>query len=162
MCQHSTITIFFLCFACCLCLCCCSPLHYVASSEQRDSLSQQSSTLYIRDTVYQVVDKIITQTVVEYYPLRDTVYIEREALPSVPQLVKSVTQTTITTKAHTEAASESAAKDTTSLSSSAQSQLLSQETEKTAPAAKSISHSFMWITLSLLIILLIIIALKIR
>ena len=161
MCQHSTIIIFFLCFACFFCFCSCSPLRYVTSNQQRDSLVQQGSTHYIRDTVVQVVDKIITQTVVEYYPLRDTVYIEREALPAVPQLVKSVTQTKIATKVHTETASESEAKDTTSVNCSEQSQLTSQETEKT-DQAKSVSHSFMWITLSLLTILLIIIVLKIR
>lgn len=146
--------------------CGCSPLRYVTSSERSDSLSTTKNVVYVRDTVTKTVNQTITQTVVEYYPVRDTVYIERDLLrndgtPECPrQLVKSVTRTTVATHSGMEAARDSSVADTSAVHKTTRT--VTESEDKPSPASKSVPRTAMWIAVSLMCILLIIIVIKFK
>lgn len=160
--MHRFLIIFFI-----FCLSSCSALRHVRSAEQVDSSVIDKSTVIVRDTVVETVNQVITQTVIEYYPVHDTVYLETPAVAvpvssevatSVPQPIKSITRTEIRTEAIT-----SAAKDSVMLMDTDKkvSKECDTETKDSAPPAVT---SIKWISIVLALIALcaIIILIKIR
>lgn len=101
----------------------CGSARHLQEVRKVDSTAVDRSTIIIRDTVTQVVNQVITQTVVEYYPVYDTVYLQTPevavpvsgeiasctAAPSVPQPIKSITRTEIRTDATLQSAKDSVA-----------------------------------------------------
>lgn len=101
----------------------CGSARHLHEVRKVDSTAVDRSTIIIRDTVTQVVNQVITQTVVEYYPVYDTVYLQTPevavpvsgeiasctAAPSVPQPIKSITRTEIRTDAALQSAKDSVA-----------------------------------------------------
>lgn len=101
----------------------CGSARHLQEVRKVDSTAVDRSTIIIRDTVTQVVNQVITQTVVEYYPVYDTVYLQTPevavpvsgeiasctAAPSVPQPIKSITRTEIRTDAALQSSKDSVA-----------------------------------------------------
>lgn len=101
----------------------CGSARHLQEVRKVDSTAVARSTIILRDTVTQVVNQVITQTVVEYYPVYDTVYLQTPdvavpvsgeiasctAAPSVPQPIKSITRTEIRTDAALQSSKDSVA-----------------------------------------------------
>lgn len=101
----------------------CGSARHLQEVRKVDSTAVDRSTIIIRDTVTQVVNQVITQTVVEYYPVYDTVYLQTPevavpvsgeiasctAAPSLPQPIKSITRTEIRTDAALQSSKDSVA-----------------------------------------------------
>lgn len=101
----------------------CGSARHLQEVRKVDSTAVDRSTIIIRDTVTQVINQVITQTVVEYYPVYDTVYLQTPevavpvsgeiasctAAPSVPQPIKSITRTEIRTDAALQSSKDSVA-----------------------------------------------------
>lgn len=101
----------------------CGSARHLQEVRKVDSTAVDRSAIIIRDTVTQVVNQVITQTVVEYYPVYDTVYLQTPevavpvsgeiasctAAPSVPQPIKSITRTEIRTDAALQSSKDSVA-----------------------------------------------------
>ena len=103
----------------------CGSARHLQTVQKVDSTAVDRSTIIIRDTVTQVFNQIVTQTVVEYYPVYDTVYLQTPevagtlagaiasscAAPTaaVPQPIKSITRTEIRTDATLQSAKDSVA-----------------------------------------------------
>lgn len=101
----------------------CGSARHLQEVRKVDSTAVDRSTIIIRDTVTQVVNQVITQTVVEYYPVYDTVYLQTPevavpvsgeiasctAAPSIPQPIKSITRTEIRTDAALQSSKDSVA-----------------------------------------------------
>lgn len=102
----------------------CGSARHLQEVRKVDSTAVDRSTIIIRDTVIQVVNQVITQTVVEYYPVYDTVYLQTPevavpvsgeiasctaAAPPVPQPIKSITWTEIRTDAALQSSKDSVA-----------------------------------------------------
>lgn len=101
----------------------CGSARHLQEVRKVDSTAVDRSTIIIRDTVTQVVNQVITQTVVEYYPVYDTVYLQTPevavpvsgeiasctAAPCVPQPIKSITRTEIRTDAALQSSKDSVA-----------------------------------------------------
>lgn len=101
----------------------CGSARHLQEVRKVDSTAVDRSTIILRDTVTQVVNQVITQTVVEYYPVYDTVYLQTPevavpvsgeiasctAAPSVPQPIKSITRTEIRTDAALQSSKDSVA-----------------------------------------------------
>lgn len=101
----------------------CGSARHLQEVRKVDSTAVDRSTIIIRDTVTQVVNQVITQTVVEYYPVYDTVYLQTPevavsvsgeiasctAASSVPQPIKSITRTEIRTDAALQSSKDSVA-----------------------------------------------------
>ena len=103
----------------------CGSARHLQEVRRVDSTAVDRSTIIIRgDTVTQVVNQVITQTVVEYYPVYDTVYLQTPevavpvsgeiasctaAAPPVPQPIKSITRTEIRTDAALQSSKDSVA-----------------------------------------------------
>lgn len=102
----------------------CGSARHLQEVRKVDSTAVDRSTIIIRDTVIQVVNQVITQTVVEYYPVYDTVYLQTPevavpvsgeiasctaAAPPVPQPIKSITRTEIRTDAALQSSKDSVA-----------------------------------------------------
>lgn len=130
----------------------CSPLRHVQSAEKVDSTAVDKSVVAVRDTVVRTVNQVVTQTVVEYYPLFDTVYIDR----LVPQPVRRITQTRIDTRAEEAKGQDSTVHRNIRVATDRESET---ESEEEAPAAV---QSVKWVALSLLTLLFILIILKLK
>lgn len=101
----------------------CGSARHLQEVRKVDSTTVDRSTIILRDTVTQVVNQVITQTVVEYYPVYDTVYLQTPevavpvsgeiasctATPSIPQPIKSITRTEIRTDAALQSSKDSVA-----------------------------------------------------
>ena len=104
----------------------CGSARHLQEVRKVDSTAVDRSTIIIRDTVTQVVNQVITQTVVEYYPVYDTVYLQSPEVavpvsgeiascaaaappPPVPQPIKSITRTEIRTDAALQSSKDSVA-----------------------------------------------------
>lgn len=130
----------------------CSPLRCVQTVEKTDSTSVDKSEVTVRDTVVKTVNQVVTQTVVEYYPLFDTVYIDR----LVPQPVRRINQTRIDTRAEEAKGQDSTVQRNIIVATARESET---DSEEEAPAA---TQTVKWISLSLLAVLLILIILKLK
>ena len=152
-------------FFCFLIVSACSPLRHIQTKEQVDSTVVDKSTIMVRDTVTQIVNQVVTQNVIEYYPVYDTVYIEAskvavpissEVTSSVPQPIKSITQTEIRTEAQASVQKDSIAlKDVTTHLDKG----LDSETKESEPSSVKVIR---YIALLLLLLCILIIVLKIR
>ncbi len=148
-----------------ICLSSCSALRHARVYEQVDSTIIDNSAIVVRDTVVEVVNQVVTQTVIEYYPVYDTVYIETPAVAvpipsevatSIPQPIKSITRTEIRTEAvSTEAKDSVILKDTVSEVSRES----DTETEDSPPPAVI---SIKWIAIALIALCLIILLIRIK
>lgn len=101
----------------------CGSARHLQEVRKVDSTAVDRSTIILRDTVTQVVNQVITQTVVEYYPVYDTVYLQTPevavpvsgeiasctAAPPIPQPIKSITRTEIRTDAALQSSKDSVA-----------------------------------------------------
>nr|DAO21512.1 MAG TPA: hypothetical protein [Caudoviricetes sp.] len=117
------------------------------------------------DTVVNVVNQVVTQTVIEYYPIHDTVYLETPAVAvpipsevatSVPQPIKSITRTEIRTEVVA-----SAAKDSVILTDTVEkvSKESNTETKDSPPPAVT---TVKWIAIALSLIALSVIIILVR
>ena len=148
-----------------LCLSSCSALRHVRSAEQVDSSAVDKTTVFVRDTVVNVVNQVVTQTVIEYYPVHDTVYLETPAVAvpipsevatSVQQPIKSITRTEIRTEAVASAAKDSVIQKDTAEKVSKE---CDTETKDSAPPAVT---SIKWISIVLALIALCVIIILVR
>ena len=76
-------------------LCGCSPLKQVQRTQNKESTVVDNTKVAVRDTIIQKEQQVVVQTVIEYYPQIDTVYLDRP----VKQPIKSITKTVVETKA---------------------------------------------------------------
>ena len=84
-------------------LCGCSPLKHIQRTQNKDSTVIDNTQITVRDTITQIEQQVIVQTVIEYYPQIDTVYIDRP----IKQPIKSVTKTIVEKKAEGTAVKDS-------------------------------------------------------
>lgn len=161
--MHRTL-IFILLFT--ICLSSCSPLRHVRRAEQVDSTIIDNSVTQVRDTLVEVVNQVVTQTVIEYYPVYDTVYIQTPAvaqpIPSevattIPQPIKSITRTEIRTEA-----TASAAKDSVILKDTVEEVSRESDTETEDLPHSPAVISIKWIAIALIALCVIIILIRFK
>lgn len=148
----------------------CSAMRQVRTThEQVDSVAREQTVTIVRDTVGKVVNQVVTQTVVEYYPVHDTLFLETPSLPpkayediaktrpAVAQPIKSITRTEIRTEAQV-----SATKDSVTLSDTSSQVLREYDTENTDPNRPTAAQYLKLAIFLVLSIALCILLIKIR
>ena len=131
-------------------LCGCSPLKQIQRSEKKDSVVVDNTKVTVRDTIIQKEQQVVVQTVIEYYPQIDTVYLDR----SVKQPIKSITKTVVETKAEGTAVRDSVGQS--NIETSVKTDTAEKVVEKPPAAVSWIK----WAVIALVLVLIILIVIK--
>lgn len=133
-----------------LLLCGCSPLKQVQRTQNKESTVVDNTKVAVRDTIIQKEQQVVVQTVIEYYPQIDTVYLDRP----VKQPIKSITKTVVETKAEGTAIRDSVVQN--NIETSVKTNITEKVVEKPPAAVSWIK----WAVIALALVLIILIVTK--
>ncbi|MDD3039514.1 hypothetical protein [Bacteroides sp.] len=133
-----------------LLLCGCSPLKQLQRTQNKESTVVDNTKVAVRDTIIQKEQQVVMQTVIEYYPQIDTVYLDRP----VKQPIKSITKTVVETKAEGVAIRDSVVQNNIE---TAVSENVTEKIVEKPPAAIS---WIKWAVIVLVLVLIIVIVIK--
>lgn len=131
-------------------LCGCSPLKQVQRTLNKESTVVDNTKVAVRDTVIQKEQQVVVQTVIEYYPVFDTVYLDKP----VPQPVKRIIRTTIESKSEKAAVRDSVVQNNIE---TVVSDNVAEKVVEKPPAAVS---WIKWAVIALVLVLIIVIVIK--
>ncbi len=131
-------------------LCGCSPLKQVQRTQNKESTVVDNTKVAVRDTIIQKEQQMVVQTVIEYYPQIDTVYLDRP----VKQPIKSITKTIVETKSEGTAVRDSVVQNNIE---TVVSDTVAEKVVEKPPAAVS---WIKWAVIALILVLIILIVIK--
>lgn len=128
----------------------CSPLKQVQRTQNKESAVVDNTKVAVRDTIIQKEQQVVVQTVIEYYPQIDTVYLDRP----VKQPIKSITKTVVETKAEGTAIRDSVVQNNIETS------VKTDTTEKVIEKPPAAISWIKWAVIALVLVLIIVIVIK--
>lgn len=133
-----------------LLLCGCSPLKQIQRTQNKESTVVDNTKVAVRDTVIQKEQQVVMQTVIEYYPVFDTVYLDKP----VPQPVKRIIRTTVESK------SEKAAVRDSVVQNNIETSVKTDTTEKVVEKPPAAVSWIKWAVVAFVLVLIILIVIK--